>query len=188
MLERLFPDKHVKRVEDIDYNELKNKNIKAILLDIDNTIINYERIMTKSVENWIKKAKEYNIEICLLSNNTEKKVAQIANKIDVKFIYSAGKPGKKGYIKAIKMLNVKNTEIAVVGDQVFTDVYGGNKLNMHTILVEPIEIKDIWITKIKRPLEKRVLTEYSHYDYQNDEKRLKWKKKSAKNKKIAEIS
>jgi predicted HAD superfamily phosphohydrolase YqeG len=103
----------------------------------------------------------------------------------VKCVHNSGKPAKKGYIRAIKLLNVKNTEIAAVGDQIFTDVYGGNRLNMHTILVKPIEIKDIWITKIKRPLENFVLTKYKHYDYQNDSKRLNWKKKSAKNKKIA---
>jgi len=185
MLERLYPDKHVKRVEDISYEELKNKNIKAILLDIDNTIINYEREIKEPVVNWINKSKEFGIEICLLSNNTQKKVEAIANKLNVKCVHNSGKPAKKGYIRAIKLLNVKNTEIAAVGDQIFTDVYGGNRLNMHTILVEPIEIKDIWITKIKRPLENLVLTKYKDYDYQNDSKRLNWKKKSAKNKKIA---
>lgn len=185
MLERLFPDKHVKKVEDISYDELKKKNIKAILLDIDNTIINYEREIKETVVEWINKSKNYNIEICLLSNNTQKKVEEIANKLNVKYVYSSGKPAKKGYCRAMKLLNVKNTEIAVIGDQIFTDVYGGNRLNMHTILVEPIEVKDIWITKIKRPLENLVLTKYSNYDYQNDAKRLNWKKKSAKNKKIA---
>lgn len=185
MLERLFPDKHVKKVEDISYDELQRKNIKAILLDIDNTIINYEREIKEPVVEWINKSKTYNIEICLLSNNTQKKVEEIANKLKVKYVYSSGKPAKKGYCRAMKLLNVKNTEIAVIGDQIFTDVYGGNRLNMHTILVEPIEVKDIWITKIKRPLENLVLTKYGNYDYRNDAKRLNWKKKSAKNKKIA---
>ena len=185
MLERLYPDKHVKKVEDINYQELKEKNIKAIFLDIDNTIINYERIMQPTVKEWIAKAKEFGIDICLLSNNTQKKVEEIANQVNVKFVYSSGKPGRKGYLRAMELLNVKNNEVAVVGDQIFTDVYGGNRLNMHTILVEPIEIKDIWITKIKRPLENMVLTKYKNYDYQNDEKRLNWKKNSAKKKKIA---
>ena len=184
MIERLFPDKHVKKVEDISYAELKNKKIKAILLDIDNTIINYEREIKEPVIEWINKAKQYDIEICLLSNNTQKKVEEIANKLNVKYVYSSGKPGRKGYIRAMKLLNVKNTEIVAVGDQIFTDVYGGNRLNMHTILVEPIEVKDLLITKIKRPLEKLVLTKYKHYDYQNDKKRLNWKKNSAKKKKI----
>jgi len=185
MLERLYPDKHVKKVEDISYEELKSKNIKAILLDIDNTIINYEREIKENVVEWIKKAKQYDIEICLLSNNTQKKVEEIANKLNIKYIYNSGKPGKKGYLKAMKLLNVKNTEIATVGDQIFTDVYGGNRLNMHTILVEPIEVKDLLITKVKRPLEKLVLTKYMNYDYRNDKKRLNWKKNSAKKKKIA---
>ena len=184
MLERLYPDKHVKCVEDISYEELKAKNIKAILLDIDNTIINYEREIKEPVVEWINEAKEYGIEICLLSNNTQKKVEEIANKLNVKCVYNSGKPAKKGYLRAIKLLNVKNIEIAAVGDQIFTDVYGGNRLNIYTILVNQINKKDIWMTVWKRPIEKLIVKLYVRDSGKSNLKRDKWKFKSAISKKV----
>ena len=82
-------------------------------------------------------------------------------------------------------MNLKNVEVAVIGDQIFTDVYGGNRLNMLTILVEQIAIKDIWITKIKRPIEKYVLKCYKQKSAKQDEEKAKWKLKSSISKKVA---
>jgi HAD superfamily phosphatase (TIGR01668 family) len=96
----------------------------------------------------------------LLSNNSKKHVEEIGTKLNVEGIHHAIKPRKKGFFNALKHMNLENNEVAVIGDQIFTDVFGGNRLNMYTILVEQIYIKDIWITKIKRPFEKYVLKKY----------------------------
>ena len=67
---------------------------------------------------------------------------------------------KKGFKKAQKMLGLENREIAAVGDQIFTDVIGANRMKMFSILVEPIEEKDIWVTQVKRPIENYIKKKY----------------------------
>ena len=79
-------------------------------------------------------------------------------KID--FIYFAAKPFKRGFKKAQKKLGINNENIAAVGDQIFTDIIGANRMNMYSILVEPIAKKDIFVTKIKRPIENYIKKKY----------------------------
>ena len=67
---------------------------------------------------------------------------------------------KKGLKRAIKILEEKPENIAAIGDQVFTDVLGANRLKMFSILVKPIAEKDILITKIKRPIENKIMEHY----------------------------
>lgn len=160
MIERFFPDDFVKKIEDINITELKEKGVKGLIIDIDNTLIDYDKNIHDETIEWIKNVKESGLKICLLSNNSKKHVDETALKLDVEGIHHAIKPRKRGFLNALKQMNLKNNEVAVVGDQVFTDVFGGNRLNMYTILVEQISIKDIWITKIKRPFEKYVLKKY----------------------------
>lgn len=184
MIERLFPDKHLKKVEDINLTELKKIGIKGMIIDIDNTLIDYNKNMRETTIEWINKAKAEHFKIYLVSNNCKERVTEISNKLSVNGIYSATKPRRKGFLEALSKMKLKNTEVVVIGDQVFTDVYGGNRLNMLTILVEQIAIKDIWITKIKRPIEKYVLRRYNERSEKHDEKKLKWKIKSAASKKV----
>ena len=80
--------------------------------------------------------------------------------MDLEYIYFAHKPSKKGFYKAQKLLGLNLNEIATVGDQVFTDVLGGNRVGMFTILTKPIDKRDIVITKLKRPFEKVVIKKY----------------------------
>ena len=75
-------------------------------------------------------------------------------------MYFAKKPLKTGFKKVQDILKEKPENIAVVGDQIFTDVVGGNRCKMFTILVEPIAEKDIWITMLKRPIENKIKQKY----------------------------
>ena len=101
--------------------------------------------------------------MCILSNSNKKeKVKMVADKLSLPYRNFACKPFKSGFEKAMQVLELKNTEIAVVGDQIFTDVLGANRMNMFSILVRPIEQKDIWITILKRPLENRIIRNYQN--------------------------
>ena len=80
--------------------------------------------------------------------------------IDRPYISFGMKPLKRGLNKAKKILGLKNEEIAVVGDQIFTDVIGANRNKMFSILVKPLETKDILITRIKRPFEEAIIKKY----------------------------
>ena len=157
-----YPKSYFNRIVDIDVNFFIEKNIKAVLLDIDNTILDKRHNMVQGLEDWVKTLKENDIKICILSNTNKKKKAQnLSDKLDVPFIYFAKKPLKFGFKKAKKILEIEdNKTIAVIGDQVLTDVFGANRCKMYSILVKPLKKEDIFVTKINRLIEKQILKSY----------------------------
>ena len=157
----LYPNEYKDSVKDIDIEFLKRNNIKALILDVDNTLIDFYRNITKGVAKWCEDLKKQGIKFCIVSNTNKKdKVEMVANELKIPYFYFAKKPFKCGLKKAIKLLDEKNENIAAVGDQIFTDVLGANRLKMFSILVKPIEEKDLLVTKIKRPLENLVINKY----------------------------
>ena len=86
----------------------------------------------------------------------KEKVENVANKIEIPYRLLAKKPFKRGFLKIQKELNINPENIGVVGDQIFTDVIGGNRCKMFTILVDPVGKKDYWYTAWKRPIENRI--------------------------------
>ncbi len=157
----LYPKLYLNSVKEITIETLKKHQIKALLLDVDNTLIDYEKNMPEGVEEWASMIKAQGIKLCILSNSNHKeKVECVAKKLDIPYIYFAKKPLKLGFKRAQKMLKVPAQNIGVVGDQIFTDIIGANRCNMFSILVKPINEKDIFITKIKRPLEEKIIKNY----------------------------
>lgn len=157
-----YPKSYFNNILDIDNNFLSKNNIKAILLDIDNTILDTDNNMLEGIEDWVKNAQEHGIKFCILSNTNKKRKAERMSKIlDIPFIYFAKKPLKFGFKKAKKIVQEeKNQNIAVIGDQVLTDVLGANRCKMYSILVAPLKDSDIWVTKLNRLLEKQILKKY----------------------------
>lgn len=158
---KLYPDLYVTNVKEITLELLNKNKIKGLILDVDNTLIDFDKNLLEGVKQWCDNLKQNNIKICILSNtNKIKKVEKVAKILDLEYLYFAHKPNKKGFYKAQKLLGLKVNEIATVGDQVFTDVLGGNRVGMFTILTKPIDERDIIITKIKRPFENAVIKKY----------------------------
>lgn len=158
---KIYPDLYLENVKEITLELLNKHKIKGLILDVDNTLIDYDKKLLDGAKQWCDNLKEKNIKICILSNtNKVKKVERVAKILDLEYIYFAHKPNKKGFYKAQKLLGLKVEEIATVGDQVFTDVLGGNKVGMFTILTKQIDKRDIAITKIKRPFEKLIIKKY----------------------------
>lgn len=152
-----YPNAYFNKVEEITIEFLQRNKIKALILDIDNTLINYNHVMTESVEKWARDLKGQGVKLYIVSNTSKKKkVEKVAGKLDIPYVFFAKKPLKIGFKKAQKYLKENSENIAVVGDQIFTDVIGGNRAKMFTILVEPISEKDFWYTKWKRPIERRI--------------------------------
>lgn len=157
----LYPKIYLNNVKDITIELLKKNKIKGLILDIDNTLIDYDKKILEGVPEWCFNLKNNGIKMCILSNtNKVHKVEKVAKILDLEYSYFAHKPCKKGFNNAKKLLNIPAENIAVVGDQVFTDVLGGNRCNMVTILTKPIDSRDIWLTRLKRPFEKIVLKRY----------------------------
>ena len=158
---KLYPNLYLTNIKEITLELLKEIRIKGLILDVDNTLIDYDKNLIEGAKEWCDNLKQNNIKICILSNtNKVKKVEKVAKILDLEYIYFAHKPNKKGFYKAKDLLNLKEEEIATVGDQIFTDVLGGNKVGMYTILTKPIDERDILITRIKRPFEKLIIKKY----------------------------
>lgn len=158
----LYPDIYLNNVKEIEYEMLQKRNIKGLILDVDNTLIDYYKKMPEGVEKWCKELQDKGIKFCIASNSNKKeKVKNVAEKLEIPYIYFAKKPLKIGLNKARNIMGLKQEEVAVVGDQIFTDILGANRCKMTSILVEPIEEKDIFITIIKRPIENLIKNNYN---------------------------
>ena len=157
------PDAVFEGVCKIDISFLKSHDIKAILLDIDNTLIDLSKILSQEIIDWVNEVKDSGIKVMILSNtNKMEKLGPISKKLDVEYISFAKKPSKSGYIKASKALDLPMTNIAMIGDQILTDVWGANRVGMFSIYVRPIDKKEYWYTAWKRPIESLIL---KHYGY-----------------------
>lgn len=157
----LYPNQYFEKVEQITISFLQKNKIKALILDVDNTLIDYNRTMKESIIYWAKDLKKQGIKLYILSNtNHKEKVEEVANKLEINYRNLAQKPFKSGFLKVQQELQEKPENIGVVGDQIFTDIIGGNRCNMYTILVDPIDKKDFWYTAWKRPLENKIKEKY----------------------------
>lgn len=168
-MKKLYPKLYLKKVQDITIEMLIKNKIKLLILDVDNTLIDYYKNITEEVINWTKEMKGQGIKLYILSNtNDKKKAEEVAKKIDVKYKHFGMKPLKKGFKYIEKQTNIKPENIAVVGDQIFTDILGGNRCKMYTILVDPIDNKkDYWYTAWKRPIENKIKKKYKTKEEKN---------------------
>lgn len=157
----VYPSLYLDSVKNINPMLLKKNNIKGLILDVDNTLIDYYRNLVDGAEKWCEELKNEGIKCIILSNsNKKRKVEEVAEKLNIDYIMFAKKPLKSGFKRALSKLELKPEEVAVVGDQLFTDVIGAKRMNMFSILVKQVGEKDIFITKLKRPIENAIIKKY----------------------------
>lgn len=158
---RFYPTYIYEKVEDIPYELIEKEKIELIMLDMDNTLIDNNKKYKKALKEWIKNMKEHNIKLCILSNSPfGDKVKQIARELNMPYEFNATKPLLKGFKKVIEQNNIPKDRILMIGDQIFTDIFGGNRVGIKTILVTPINKSESILSKVKRPLEKLILKKY----------------------------
>ena len=154
----LTPNFFYDSIYDVDLDLLKQKEIKGLIIDIDNTLVGWDTSLpTLAVKEWLEKLVKEGFNICLVSNNNKERVLYFSKELNIPFIYQARKPMKKNFLVAMDILRTTKIETAVIGDQIFTDVLGGNRLSLTTILVKPIKSKEFWWTNFVRKIERRVL-------------------------------
>lgn len=157
-LEKLMPDQYVESIHHIDIHFLREKKIKAVITDLDNTLVEWDRpYATPEVESWLKQLHKEGIQVTVVSNNNRDRVDKFCTPLGVRFISAARKPGNRSFLQAVADMNVSIEETVVVGDQLFTDVLGGNRLGFHTILVVPVTQTDGFWTRFNRRLERLAL-------------------------------
>ena len=157
----IYPRTYVENVTKITIEFLKENNIKALILDVDNTLIDFNKNLLDGVKDWCNNLKKQNIKFYILSNtNKKEKVEKVSKELDIPYIMFAKKPFQKGFKEAKDKLKLDAKEIAVCGDQILTDVIGANRAKMYSILSKPIDKRDIFVTKVKRPIENLIIKRY----------------------------
>jgi len=158
VLKKLVPSMTVDSIHDIPLAQLWDKGVRGIIADLDNTLVGAkEPLATPDVVRWLERVRKNGFRLVIVSNNTKIRVSQFANPIVVPFIHSAHKPSSKAFRKAMDIMQLEPGQTAVVGDQLLTDVLGGNRLGLFTVLVQPISPKDEGVfTKLNRKIERLV--------------------------------
>lgn len=157
MYKKFLPSEFVKSVFDISPERLIEKGIRGIITDLDNTLVEWDRPdATPKLVNWLRSMKDAGIQVTIVSNNSELRVKSFADPLGIPFIYKARKPMGKAFIKALNTMDVKREEVVVIGDQLLTDVVGGNRIKLHTILVLPVAKSDGFFTRFNRLVERRI--------------------------------
>lgn len=161
-MKNIYPNLYIEKVENITIQELIKNKIKLLILDVDNTLIDYYKNLSEDIIKWAKEMKGQGIKLYILSNtNNREKVEKVAKTLDIKYKHFAMKPLKRGFKYIQTETNIKPENIAVVGDQIFTDILGGNRSKMFTILVDPIDDKkEYWYTAWKRLIENKIKNNY----------------------------
>lgn len=150
---KFAPDMYVKDILSINYNKLKKKGIKVLLFDFDNTIIAHKiEELDKDYLDKIKSLKK-DFDIYIISNSfNSKRLKNFSKELDIPYIGRSLKPLGFGY-KKLK-LDINPNSIAMIGDQMITDIWGSNRMGYYSILIDPIDRKtEVIFTKINRKLE-----------------------------------
>lgn len=159
MLKLFLPSEHVKSIFDITPQVLIDQGIKGIITDLDNTLVEWDRpSATPKLIEWFEEMKKHGILVTIVSNNNEKRVKSFSDPLKIPFIFQARKPMGRAFRRAIKEMNIQKEETVVIGDQLLTDVFGGNRNGFHTILVVPVAQSDGFFTKFNRKVERRILS------------------------------
>ncbi len=161
-MEKYVPDMYQKTIYDINYKKLLNQGIKCIMFDLDNTLVppNVKEPTEKVIELF-NDLKQMGFRVIIFSNSPKRRLKPFKEILEVDCSASSKKPFKKKFLKVLSDYNYTITEVAIIGDQILTDVVGGNKIGILTILVNPVSKKDFILTKFNRLIEKIIIRRLS---------------------------
>ena len=162
MFKKFYPDFCFESIKSIDDVFFVTNGIKFAILDIDNTLVSYTcKKADKTACDFLKRLERENIKYAFVSNNHKQRVQEFAEDFEAFYVNDSGKPFLFGIKKAMRRMGAKPENTVLIGDQVFTDVYAGNRGGLLTVMVEPIEAKETPFFGLKRKLEKIVLKNYA---------------------------
>ena len=144
MLNKLYPDTYLDSIDDIDFEMYYKKGIRGIVSDIDNTLVPHGAPADEHIIKVFEKIHGMGIDTCLISNNRKLRVEPFAKAVNSKFIYDAHKPSRESYKKAMELMNTDKESTLFIGDQIFTDIWGGNRAGVLTLLVHPIQFGTVF--------------------------------------------
>lgn len=158
LMKLLSPQQHLDSIYELNAPGLHSLGIRGIIFDMDNTLVPWnDRAVYPRLASYLARLGEEGFRLCIVSNNSRERGGQLALDLGVPAVWYAVKPRRRAFRKALRILQLKASETAVVGDQIFTDVLGGNRLGLYTILVSPINEKEFIWTRMIRCLERFVM-------------------------------
>jgi len=159
MQNRFQPNLIARRLWEIDIATLTARGIQGVILDLDNTLTPWRSLdVPDEAQAWLRSALDAGMRTCLVSNAaTARRVQPVAAQFGIPWVTRAVKPLSRGYLRAMQVMETTPATTAAIGDQVFTDIFGGNRLGLFTILVDPMSEREAIVTKlIQRPLERLI--------------------------------
>ena len=167
MLEIFYPRLFISSLPELDLSYLLKLGVKGILLDLDNTIIPRNTgSCSPEIIDWLNKLQGCGFKLCIISNNKSARVKMMAGELKIPAVHYAFKPFKRAFCQALSLIKTTPEKTAVIGDQIFTDILGGNRLGLFTILVVPLNGKEHWLTRlINRRLEKALMSYWRKRQY-----------------------
>lgn len=161
MLEILRPKVQANSVLGLNGEELKKAGIRGIIFDLDNTLVEWKQDkLNPAVIELVRHFKEHGFKMCILSNALETRVGIVAEALGIPYVSRAVKPRKYPFKKALQILGTMPLETAVVGDQLFTDILGGNRMKLYTIWTTPLSSTEFIYTRVVRRLERLVVKRF----------------------------
>lgn len=160
MFKIFYPDEWLDSAYKIDYSAFRRSGFCGVIFDIDNTLTRHGEPATSEAVNLFSYLKEIGMKTCLISNNKEPRVKLFAESVGSPYIFKAGKPFRKSYLKGMEIMGTAKDNTLFVGDQLFTDIWGAKRTGIYTVLVNPINPREEIQIVLKRYLEKPVLASY----------------------------
>ena len=151
------PDMYQKSIYTINYKKLKKNGIKCLLFDLNNTLASYEIDYPDDKLRELMFDLEHDFKVIIVSNSSKNRVRPFKEKLNIDSSFSSKKPFKKKYKKIMNLYNFKDTEIAMIGDELITDILGGNRMNFTTILVNGMSEEEPFHTRIVRKVERIII-------------------------------
>lgn len=164
-MEKYIPDMYQKSIYTVNYQKLIDNGVKCVLFDLDNTLVPYHiKHGNDEIKELFNSLREKGLKVIIFSNSPSKRVNVFKEELAVDCLPNAAKPSKIGFEKIMNKYKYNITELAIVGDQMMTDILGGNKVGITTVLVTPVSPKDPYWTKPGRFRERRIMNKLRNHD------------------------
>lgn len=156
-MDRYVPDIYQKSIYTINYDQLLSRGIRCLLFDLDNTLVPVdENEPSKEVKKLFDKLKSMGFKIIIFTNSPSKRAKPFKNILEVDCCPFACKPFSRKFLSIIKIYNLKFSEVAMIGDSIMDDIYGGNKVGITTVLIDQLAPKEFFVARLKRRREKKI--------------------------------
>lgn len=164
LLSSLRPDEICSSIYAINYERLWHAGYRALIFDIDNTLGEWGcRALPESAQALLRELDAYGFAVGFLSNDGGEARPQLRSQLGSwPVLWRAGKPRTHSYKNMLTLLKTQETETVMIGDQLFTDIWGAKRARLYAILVAPVSpASDSLWAKLRRPLERLFLQLFS---------------------------